>query len=219
MKRKEHRYLMLAGILLLAFILFTVFADCFDVKPIGPRQSEVGFATVNAFVFAHIGVHFIWYRITEWIGYIAILFAVGFTGLGAFQLMKRKSIRKVDRELLFLGYFYLLLLGIYLLFELVVINYRPVLLSATPEPSYPSSHTMLVTCIMSTSAIRFRALFPKNRICIISMNLTAAVSIITTVIGRLLSGVHWFTDIMGAILLSSALIALYCAGTAHLKQQ
>ena len=38
------------------------------------------------------------------------------------------------------------------------------------------------------------------------MNLLSLVIIIITVIGRLLSGVHWFTDIIGGIFISIALL-------------
>ena len=163
MERRMKRHLKCAGWLFLIFILFTVFVSCFDVKPIGPEQSAVGFATVNQFVFRLLGVHLIWYEITDWLGVVAIAFAFVFAVAGLYQLIKRKSIRKVDNSILALGALYVLVIAFYLFFEQVIINYRPVVLGARPEASYPSSHTMIVVCIVASAAIQFRALCPKRQ--------------------------------------------------------
>ena len=42
-----------------------------------------------------------------------------------------------------------------------------------------------------------------------ALQILCAVIIGVTVIGRLISGVHWFTDIIGGILISAALLALF----------
>ncbi len=109
MKKNIQKRCIVAGALFLAFGIFTGLVACFDVQPIGPEQSQVGFATVNQFVFRMIGVQFMWYHITGWLG------------------------------------------------------------------------------------------------------IAAASLIAVTVMGRLLSGVHWFTDIVGGLLLSAALVTLYGA--------
>ena len=171
----------------------------------------VGFATINQFVFDLIGVHSIWYDITGWLGVFAILVALGFAAVGLYQLLKRKSLRKVDREISILGTFYVLVIGFYLFFEQVVINYRPVILDNVLEPSYPSSHTILVVCIMATAALQLHSFFPNKKKFCFGMDLVAAFLVTLTVIGRLMAGVHWFTDLVGGLLLSAALVALYCA--------
>ena len=209
---------MLAGLLFLSFVLFTVFVTCFDVKPIGPEQSSVGFAAINQFVFQLFGVNLIWYDITDWLGVVAILFAFGFAVVGLCQLIKRKSIRKVDSQILILGLFYILVIAFYLLFEQVVINYRPIILGAGPEASYPSSHTMIVVCIMATSAKQFRTLCPNKKKLCLGMDIAAVLLVAITVIGRLISGVHWFTDIVGGLLLSAALVALYYAVIEYIEE-
>lgn len=218
MEKKAKKYFMLAGLLFLSFVLFTVFVTCFDVKPIGPEQSPVGFATINQFVFRLFGVHLILYSITDWLGVVAILSAFGFAAVGLCQLIKRKSIRKVDSQILILGLFYILVIAFYLFFEQVVINYRPVILGESLEASYPSSHTMIVVCIMATSVMQFRTLCPNKKKLCLGMDIAAVLLVALTVIGRLISGVHWFTDIVGGLLLSATLVALYHAVIEYIKE-
>lgn len=211
MKQKIKMRFTLAGILFLLFAVFTVCVSFLDVQPIGPEGSEVGLASVNRFAVQRMGVHPLWYEITEWMGIAAILCAAGFAGMGLYQLIKRKSIRKVDRSILALGFFYLLVCACYLFFEQVVINFRPVILEEGLEASYPSSHTMLVVCIMASAAMQVRARFSEKKKLCLAVGIGAALVSAVTVVGRLLSGVHWFTDIVGGVLLSAALVALYSA--------
>ena len=211
MKRKVKTHVVLAGVLFLLFGAFTACVTLFDVQPIGPEGSEVGFASVNWFVFQRLGVHPLWYEITEWLGIAAILCAAGFGAMGLCQLVKRKSIRKVDRSILALGAFYAMVFACYLFFEQVVINFRPVILDEGLEASYPSSHTMLVVCIMLSAAMQIRARFSEKKKLCLAVGIGAALVSAVTVIGRLLSGVHWFSDIIGGMLLSAALLALYGA--------
>ena len=196
--------------LLTAFVLWTV-AICFvDVRVIGPQSSFVGFAGINGFVHNLTGVHWGLYNLTDWLGLVPIFVCMGFGILGLVQWIKRKSIRKVDYDIFVLGGFYIVTIAAYLFFESVVINYRPVLINGYLEASYPSSTTMLVMCVMPTAIMQL-----GSRIKSKALRNIVAVSIITfitfMVIGRLFSGVHWFTDIVGGTLLSTGLVMLYRA--------
>ena len=189
---------------LAAFLLWTVAVSRIDVQPIGPQGSVIGFATLNGLVHSLTGVHMKLYTITDWLSLVPVAFGSGFALLGLRQWIERKSIWHVDRSILILGGFYAAVLAVYLLFEKVVINYRPVLIEGVLEASYPSSTTVLVLCIMPTAVMRLRSRFPQKGI---AMAITAFT--VFMVIGRLLSGVHWVTDIIGGILLSAGLVLLY----------
>ena len=191
---------------LAAFLLWTVAVRRIDVQPIGPQGSVVGFATLNGLVHSFTGVHMLLYTITDWLSLMPVAFGLGFALTGLWQWIKRKSILKVDCDILLLGVFYVVVLAVYLLFEKVVINYRPVLIEGVLEASYPSSTTVLVLCIMPTALMQLRSRFPQKGI---AMAITAFT--VFMVIGRLLSGVHWVTDIIGGILLSTGLVLLYDA--------
>ena len=215
MQKKLKKYLIITGGLFLIFILFTVMVKTVDVQPVGPDRSKVGLASVNQCVFKFFGVNLLWYDITDWLGVFAIVFALGFAVLGLFQLIKRKSIQKVDCRILLLGVFYVMVIAVYLFFEVVVVNDRPIILSESLEASFPSSHVMFVNCIMATAMLQFHYYLRERKAWLWMSDIVSVLIITATVIGRLISGVHWFTDIVAGILLSSVLIALYCSAVLY----
>ena len=196
--------------LLTAFVLWTVAISFVDVRAIGPQGSSVGFAGINGYVHNLTGVHFSLYNITDWLGLVPLFVCMGFGILGLVQWIKRKSICKVDHDILVLGGFYIVTIAAYLFFESVVINYRPVLINGYLEASYPSSTTLLVMCVMPTAVMQFNSRI-RNKLLrnIVAATLVAFIAFM--VIGRLLSGVHWLTDIVGGVLLSAGLVMMYYA--------
>lgn len=196
--------------LLVLFGLFTAAVKRIDVKPIGPAHSLVGFSRLNQRIWNLFGENLIWYHITDWLGVAAILVAFGFGILGLAQAIRRKNPLKADRDLLWLGVYDVVVLSLYLFFEHYIINYRPVILGTALEPSYPSSHTMIVVCIMGSAILTWNRRL-RNRNAKIAVNTVSAFIIAATVLGRLISGVHWFTDIFGGLLLSFGLLLLYRA--------
>ena len=209
MKRNRTQFL-LPGLLLGAFLLWTAGVCLVDVRPIGPMGSQVGFAGLNGWFHGLTGVHWWLYDLTDLLG-LASLGICGIFGLqGLCQWIRRKSIRRVDGELLALGGFYLTVLAVFFLFELVQINHRPVLIQGRLEASYPSSTTLLVLCVMPSAMLQFsrRIRCRPLRRC---LNAAIAGFTVFMVVGRLLSGVHWLTDIIGSIFLSAGLVLLYAA--------
>ena len=208
MEKKNSRLFWVGVGLLAVFVLWTVLIRFVDVEAIGPRQSSVGFATLNGYIHNLTGVNMSLYIITDWLGLVPIGVAFGFAVLGIVQCIKRKSLLKVDRSILTLGGFYIVVMAVYILFEIVVINYRPTLIDGYLEASYPSSTTILVMCVMPTAMMQLRTRI-KNDLFRRCVMLTITVFITFMVIGRLVSGVHWITDIIGGALLSAGLVLMY----------
>ena len=216
--RKRKKKLWLSFGLLVAFILWTIAVCCVDVQAIGPQGSCVGFAKINRYVHQLTGVHFTLYIITDWLGLIPIGVCMSFGILGLIQWIQRKHLMKVDRSLLLLGGFYIVVMAVYVLFEVLTINYRPVLIGGFLEASYPSSTTMLVMCVMPTAMIQINAR-TGSRLMRNCSGILIGAFIAFMVTGRLISGVHWFSDIIGGALLSSGLVMLYitCNGSVQEK--
>ena len=208
MEKKNKKRLVLGVSLVVAFVLWTILVCFVDVQAIGPEGSSVGFAALNGFVHELTGVNWLLYTITDWLGIVPIAVALGFAILGLVQLIKRKSLWKVDHSILALGVFYIVVMVSYIFFEVVVINYRPTLIDGYLEASYPSSTTMLVMCVMPTAAMQLNGRI-KNTV--LRRFAVIAIVIFTAfmVIGRLVSGVHWITDIIGGALLSAGLVTIY----------
>ena len=203
MNNKKRNFLVSTIFILLA-VVFTIFVKVVDVKPIGANETSIGVASVNQAVFKTIGVNMIWYHITDWLGLVPIFMAMIYAFIGFGQLIKRKNIFKVDKEILILGLFYIVVIFLYVFFEKVIVNYRPILMNGFLEASYPSSHTLMTICLCGSSIIVNKTLFNNKMAKFI--NVLSAVIITITVIGRLLSGVHWVTDIIGGILIGAALL-------------
>ena len=201
------RNFLISGILLLIAITFTILVKVVDVKQIGVNNSSIGFATLNQFIFETTGVNMIWYHITDWLGLIPVFMAIVYAFIGLIQFIKRRSIFKVDKEIILLGLYYIIVIALYVFFEKVIINYRPILMNGFLEASYPSSHTLMTICICGSSILINKKLF-NNKITKV-INYLSIIIITITVVGRLISGVHWFTDIIGGILISSGLLMTF----------
>lgn len=210
MKKGNGKWVWMAGGLLAAFAVWTVLISFIDVQAIGPRGSEVGFATFNRWFHRVTGVHMWLYTLTDWLGLAPIGVAFCFAVLGLLQWIERKQILKVDRSILLLGGFYIAVIAVYMLFETVVVNYRPVLIEGYLEASYPSSTTVLVMCVIPTAMMQLHTRIKKQRLRRSILFLMGAF-IGFMVIGRLVSGVHWVSDIIGGLLVSAGLVAAYYA--------
>lgn len=199
--------LMIPGVLTIISILYTLLVKVVDVKSIGPNNSKVGFSALNNGFRNFIGHNMTIYKISEIAGYLLLLLVVIYAILGIRQLVKRKSIKKVDREILLLGGLYVLMLVVYVFFEKCIINYRPILIDNVLEASYPSSHTILSLCVGLSALIVNKKYIKKeyvgnfNKIILVLMSIT--------LVFRIVSGVHWISDIIGGVLISLTLLSYF----------
>ena len=210
MKKNGKREWLVGSMLILAFAVWTVLVQSVDVQPVGPQGTEVGFASVNRWFHKLTGAHMSLYTITDWMGLIPVFVCMIFGGIGFVQLVKRRSLFRVDYDILCLGIYYVIVIFGYLIFEIIPVNYRPILIEGFLEGSYPSSTTLLVLSVIPTLSFqikrRVKMAALKNSICILG-------SLFSTfmVTGRLISGVHWLTDIIGSVMLSAGLFCIYKA--------
>ena len=193
-------------------VLLVILVRCVDTAPVGPESTVIGLSHLNQAVHDMTGVHMLWYDITDWLGIAAILVAALFALTGFIQMIRRKGLLKVDREILVLGGLYVVVIALYIFFEIAIVNYRPVIMpgSEHPEASFPSSHTMLVCVVLGSAMALLHKYIKGNALCVV-LEIVCGLVIAVTVIGRLISGVHWFTDIIGGLLISACLLALFSA--------
>jgi len=207
--KKCGKKILITGILLVcAFALWSVLIQTIDVQNVGVNGTAVGFAALNSYVHSLTGVNMTLYNITDWLGLVPVAVCMIFGLVGFVQLIKRKSFLKVDRDIIFLGIYYVIVTGSYLIFEMIPINYRPILINGFMEASYPSSTTLLVLSVMPTLIFQNNRRI-KNKSIRKVINVVSVLFAVFMVTGRLVSGVHWFTDIVGSVFLSAGLFYVY----------
>ena len=205
---KRRKLFLTTLVLFIITAVYTLLVMKYDVQNIGPKGSSVGFAGINGLVHKALPYNETWYKITKYLGVVPFLYCVFYGLQGIMQLIKHKSIKKVDKRLLYLGLFYVVMLAVYVLADKIVINYRPILEDGVLESSYPSSHTLLAVCVCASSLL-IAKYYIKNPKLLRLFNYGTMILMAVLVIGRLLSGVHWLTDIMGGIIISTFLVYLY----------
>ena len=207
---KAKRILFTGACLITAFVLWTAMIMSVDVQNVGQRGTAVGFAVFNTWFHELTGVHMRLYTVTDWLGLVPVAVCMCFAVLGLIQLIRRRSLFRVDIDIILLGAYYILVISGYLIFEMIPINYRPVLIDGILEASYPSSTTLLVLSVMPTLILQTERRI-KNKTVRYSIYAFAVIFSVFMVTGRLIAGVHWATDIAGSVLLSLGLFELYHA--------
>lgn len=205
---KNKKWIISTSVVSVIALVYTILIAFVDRNAIGANDSVVGFSKINKYFLDLLKFNNAFYNITKYTGIIIILIAVIYMIIALIELIKRKKYKEVDSELIFAGVFYIALIIIYFVFELLKINYRPILMDGVLEPSYPSSHTMLAVFICVTALLINKKIIKNTPLKITIDTITIIIGLVT-VIGRIISGVHWITDIIGGILISTALVLGY----------
>ena len=210
MNKSKKKSLLMGSISLAMFAVWTVLILTVDVQPLGQNGTSIGFATFNCWFHHFTGVNMVIYTITDWMGLVPVVICLIFAGIGLVQLIKRRSIFRVDADIMILGVYFVIVFLAYAIFEIIPINYRPILIEGRMEASYPSSTTLLVLSVMPALVEQIKRRLSGIRVKQI-ITIAAIAFSVFMVTGRLISGVHWFTDIVGGELLSAGLFMLYKA--------
>lgn len=210
MKNNGKKNLICGSVALFSFCLWTWLIQTVDVRPSGVNGTEIGFAKINLCFNSVTGVNMTLYSLTDWLGLVPVFVCFAFGLIGLIQLIKRKSLLKVDSDIILLGIYYVTVIAGYLIFETIPINYRPVLINGLMEASYPSSTTLLVLSVMPTLSFQAKCRIPSKK-CRKIVETFAVLFSLFMVVGRIISGVHWLTDIVGSCLLSAGLFFIYKA--------
>ncbi len=209
MKRVPKESLRTALLMTLAAVLATILVSVVDVQPVGVEGTNLGFATINTDFFARHGQNETFYKLSKYAGYICFATAAGFAVFFLIQLIQRKSLSKVDRNLSVLILLYILTASLYLLFDKVlIINYRPVIRDKGLESSFPSTHVMIAWVVMVSTVDQWNIYIKNENLKITAITCSLLVMLVV-IVARMFSGVHWLTDILGGILIGDMLIAWY----------
>ena len=207
---KKKKYALTSIISFALFVLLIILLKTVDVAAVGPDGTSVGFSHLIVSFHETFPLNMTIYKLTEILGYLALLVAAAFALLGFLQLIRTKSLDGVDRQIYCLAGLYVVMGILYVLFEKLIINYRPEILpgEAAVEASFPSSHTMLA-CVIFGSAYTMLGFYMEKNTARLGLQIALDILIFFTVFGRLICGVHWFTDILGGLFISTALVSLF----------
>ena len=197
-----------AAFFFVLFLAFTYLVMTYDVADVGFEGTPLGFSSYNTRFFRAFGYNDKCYAVTEYLGYVCLGLAFANAILSLLDFKRAEwSISYMHRRYVITMFFYAVVVAFYVLFLFVKINYRPIEL----EASYPSSHTLLGLCVMSSEIALLHYAAKRLHFWAIIFQIVCFVCMVAMVVFRLLSGVHWLTDIVGGVILSCSLISLYCA--------
>lgn len=147
-----------------------------------------------------------WELITNVILITSIITLAVFVFLGLYQWISRKSIKKVDRQLLWMPVPLILMVITYLLFQYVfVLNTRP---NGSGESSFPSTHVMVVATIFFI-AMMILPKYVKSKPIRIILDVLMVVMISLTSVGRVAADMHWVLDVIGAVVFAFIFTEVY----------
>ncbi len=216
--KKNNINLIITSLLFATFSIFTILLRIVDIGINKTTRTKIGLSSINQPIATAIGTSSAWNTISAITFVLAGLVLAALITIAIIEFAKNKNIFKINPKLLYLIGLYALAGIFYLIFEICIINYRPVLEDGLIKASYPSSHTLLI-CVICISACFIVPDYIKNKpLKITAIAILLLLSILAPV-SRLLSGMHWFTDVVGGIILSLALVMTYLTAINFAKNE
>ena len=203
---EDIKHIIFTSLMIILAVAFTIAVDKIDTTLVWGK--EIGFSNLNIAVHRLLQTSETLDLISDITMIFSALLLGGFVFMGTYQIISGKGIKAVDKEILISGAVFVLTALTYLIFEKVVINFRPVLEDGFLEASYPSTHVLLST-VINILAIDYIVNKIKNRKIMLPVVIFVVVITVVGFGARVLSGMHWATDIVGALLFAGALIMIY----------
>lgn len=199
MKKFINLYTILGCASLFLFILLMILLNA-DKAVIAESGKEVGLSSINNLVKYSYKENLD--LMTDLLFYVTFTVVVFEGCLGIIQLVTRKSLFKVDKEIIIFGISLVVMVVLWLVFDhLLKINVRPI---DANEGSFPSTHVMMATFLALAShafiCMKYETRLPKY------LSLVLAIIIISTItFGRVACGMHYITDVTGGLFMGLAL--------------
>ena len=147
-----------------------------------------------------------WDKITNIILLSSFVTLAVFVVLGLYQWISRKSLKKVDKHLLWMPLPLALMAIVYVVFDkLWILSTRP---DGSGEPSFPSTHVMVVTTIFLLTAIAIRK-YIKSRTMRVVLDILMLALITLVCFGRVLANMHWVSDVIGGLIFAVIFAVIY----------
>ena len=206
---KKITYLLIGLIPLVLFITFTVMVRCVDAHYI-EDVGYLGFYTLNMNVneFVRQQDNHLFDVLTDILLFLSLATVLPFAIIGIHQLVKRKSLAKVDPLIYFMLGAYILSVVHYVTFILTSINASPLSTPDEIKQSYPSTHVFIFITYLFVALTGLFRYIKMSKVAKISAICVVSILSIIMVIFRLYSGQHYLTDIIGGVLLAAFNITL-----------
>lgn len=209
--KKNLIWWILAATMLVAFSVWTVLIKTVDVRAVGADGVVVGLAGLNDWWWGLCGTKAVAKLLSDLVGYLVLVLLVGLAVWQVVVAIRGRSLR-LARHWWVLDGVIVALLVCYLVFELVVVNGRPLLVDGALKASYPSTHTLLFAVVLPlVAATVWREI--NNRPLRFTVAAVCGVLLVAGVILRAIAGVHWLSDIIGGLFLAATLVFTYLALT------
>lgn len=207
-------YYILAVISFALFLILTVLLLKVDVTSGGIYGSNIGLSVINIPFRDAVGSNKLFYNISKVAGIVGLAACVFVCLMMALRVLRKKSLKVLRRRDIALLALYFETAVFYVIFDKIVINYRPMLKwgETEPESSFPSTHALMAVVIF-TSLSYVAADYIKNKLTLKIVQGLCVFFALTIIFGRALSGVHWLTDIFGGIIFGVGLVCTYLGET------
>ena len=155
-----------------------------------------------------------WIKITDIILYASIAIVGLFAVLGLAQWISRKSIKKVDKQILWMVLPLALVVIVYLVCDKILtpdrFSFMPTRPDGSGEPSFPSTHVLVVTTVFfCISAALPKYIKSKVALFLIDIVMFALASLVAT--GRIMSDKHSYIDVAGSVVFALIFYGIYNA--------